>query len=282
MKPSRISLITLLLVALSTSAGCGMVNRIRAKNALNEGARAYKEGNFKLAEEKFRYAYELDPSQKNAPIFIARSIQQQYRPGVDTPENRSKGEAAVSAYQEVLAQNPGNEDAYKAIVFLYRQMKNDQKEREMLIQRASLDGLAAEKRAEAYTILASKQWDCSYEITEQNKETVNRPDAVVIKYKKPADQGEFDKARNCSQEGLKLVEQAISLDPNNPNGWSYKANLLREMSKLAEMDNNTSQKDEYDKQYDQALEKHKQLTEAAQKQKEAEGGAAPAAGQPAS
>ncbi|MCA1591498.1 MAG: hypothetical protein LC754_02370 [Acidobacteria bacterium] len=277
MKLSRIGIIMLLMVAVSATTGCGIVNRIRAKNALNEGVRAYKDGRFDEAEQKFTYAYELDPSQKNAPLFIARAVQQQYKPGVDSQENVAKGLAAIDAYQKVLADDPTNEDAYKAIVFLYGQMKKDDKVREMLIQRAALESVKPEKRSEALTILSSKQWNCSYEITEQkeNKETINKPDKVVIHYKKPANQADFDKARACVMEGLKLAEQAIHLDANNANAWSYKANLLREMSKLSEMDGNASQKADYDKQYDQALEIQKKLSEEAAKKKEAEAANSP-------
>jgi hypothetical protein len=277
MKLSRISIVAMLFVVASTSAGCGVINQIRAKNALNEGARAYKEGKFAEAEQKFREAYEFDPSQKHAPLFIARSVQQQYKPGVDAPENKAKGQAAIDAYQEILKSDPGNEDAYNAIVFLYRQMRDEDKERELLVQRANLQSAPPEKRAVAYTILASKQWQCAYDITElkENKETVTQPGKVLVKYKKPANQADFDKARGCVTEGLKLAEQAISLDPNNPNSWSYKANLLREMSKLAEMEGNAESKADYDKQYDAALETQKRLSEEAQKKKEAEAAKSP-------
>lgn len=272
MKLSRISIVTLLLVTVSASAGCTVVNRIRAKNALNEGARAYRDGRFADAEAKFREAYEYDPSQKNAPLFIARSVQQQYKPGVDTPENVAKGQAAIDAYQEILKNDPANEDAYNAVVFIYRQMKKEGEEQRMLTQRASMDSIPKEKRAVAYTILASKQWQCSFDITEQkeNKETITQPDKVLIKYKKPANQADFDKARGCVTEGLKLAEQSISLDPSNPNSWSYKTNLLREMSKLAEMEGNAQMKADYDKQYEAALETQKKLGEEAVKKKEAE------------
>src|SRR5687767_14621990 len=277
MKLSRISIVAMLFVVASTSAGCGVINRIRAKNALNEGARAYKEGKFAEAEQKFREAYTYDPSQKNAPLFIARSVQQQYKPGVDNPENKAKGQAAIDAYQEILKSDPANEDAYNAIVFIYRQMRDEAKERELLVQRANLQTAPPEKRAVAYTILASKQWQCAYDITEQkeNKETVMQPGKVLVKYKKPGNQADFDKARACVTEGLKLAEQAISLDPNNPNSWSYKANLLREMSKLAEMEGNAEQKANYDKQYDAALETQKRLSEEAAKKKEAEAAKSP-------
>jgi tetratricopeptide (TPR) repeat protein len=271
MKLSRIHVVALLAALVVSTGGCALVNRVRAKNALNEGARAYRDGRFADAEAKFRYSYELDPTQKNAPLFIARAVQQQYKPGVQAPENIAIGEKAIAAYQEILKSDPTNEDAYKAIVFLYGQMKRDEKVNELLIQRAN-SGPSPEKRAEALTILASKQWNCAYEITEQkeNKTTENKPDKILVHYKKPANQSDFDKANQCATEGLKLVEQAISLDPNNPNVWSYKANLLREKSKLAEMDGNTQAKAEYDKQFEEALNTHKRLSEQAAKKKEAE------------
>lgn len=276
MKLSRISIITLLVALAAGMSGCGVVNRVRAKNALNEGASAYRQGNFPEAEQKFRYAYGLDPSQKNAPLFIARAVQQQYKPGVQTPENVQKGQEAITAYQEILNRDPTNEDAYKAIVFLYGQMRNEDKVREMLAQRASLGSIPPEKRSEALTILASKQWQCSYDITElkENKETQTQTSGeqvkVAVKYKKPANQADFDRARQCVTEGLKLAEQAVGLDANNPNSWSYRANLLREAAKLAEMEGNAEAKADYDRQYEQALETHRRLSEEAQKKKEAE------------
>ena len=273
MKATRISAVALLLLVISTSAGCGMVNRIRARNALNEGVRAYKEGRFDEAEQKFTYAAELDPSLQNADVFIARSIQQQYRPGVNTPENIAKGEQAIAAYQRILDENPGNEDAYKAIVFMYGQMKKDDKVQEMLTQRASMTDLAPEKRAEALTVLASKQWDCSYNITEQNKQTDRQPDRVLIRYKKPENQADFDRALQCVRRGLELAEQAISLNPNNPDPWSYKTNLFQEMMKLAEMDNNPKLKEEYEKKYQEAYQTQQRLSEEARKRKEAEAAA---------
>ncbi|HEX8352592.1 MAG TPA: tetratricopeptide repeat protein [Pyrinomonadaceae bacterium] len=276
MKLSRTSIAVLLVALVSATGGCTLVNRVRAKNALNEGARAYKDGRFPDAEARFREAYELDPTQKNAPTFIARAVQQQYKPGVQTPENLAVGEKAVAAYQDILKVNPANEDAYKAIVFLYGQMKRDEKVNELLMQRAS-SGPSPTAKAEALTILASKQWQCSYDVTEQkeNKSTENRPDKILIHYKKPANQADFDRAQQCTTEGLKLAEQATSLDPNNPNAWSYKANLLREKSKLAEMSGDATAKGDLDKQYESALETQKRLSEEATRRKEAEEAAKP-------
>lgn len=273
MKLSRITALAALALMVTLSTGCGLFNRIRAKNSLNEGAQAYKAGDYKLAEQRFRESYELDPSQKNAPTLIARAIMQQYKPGVEKPENAQKAQAALEEYQKILTNDPLNEEAFNAIVYLYRQTKNEDKEREWLVQRASLDSVPKEKRAVANIILASKQWDCAYDMTEANKKT--DPVKATIKYEKPANTADFERALGCVREGLKLSEQAISLDASNANAWSQKANLLREMSKLSEMDGNAAQKDEYEKQFQAALEKHTQLSEEARKKKEAEEAAKP-------
>jgi hypothetical protein len=276
MRLSRTSIAALLFALVAATGGCTLVNRVRAKNALNEGARAYRDGRFADAEEKFRSAYDLDPSQKNAPLFIARAVQQQYKPGVQTPENIALGEKAVAAYQELLKNNPGNEDAYKAIVFLYGQMKRDDKVNQLLMERAS-GGPNPKAKAEALTILASKQWQCSYDVTEQkdNKTTENKPDKILIHYKKPANQADFDKAQQCTTEGLKLADQAIAIDPENPNAWSYKANILREKAKLAEMAGDAAAKDGFDKQYTEALDTQKRLAAADAKKKEDEAAKSP-------
>ncbi|MDQ3255194.1 MAG: hypothetical protein M3R15_15050, partial [Acidobacteriota bacterium] len=126
--------------------------------------------------------------------------------------------------------------------------------------------------SDAMTVLASKEWNCSYEITEQkdNKETIQKPDAVLIQYKKPQDQAEFDEARNCAMKGLELTNQAISLNENNPSAWSYKTNLLREMAKFAQMENKPDEKTRYDKEAEAALAVHTRLSEEAARRKEEE------------
>jgi hypothetical protein len=281
MKLSRIHIAALLAVVVFSSGGCVLINRVRAKNALNEGARAYRDGRFKDAEDKFREAYSLDETQKNAPLFIARAVQQQYKPGVGTPENVAIGDRAIQAYQEILNKDPQDEGAYKAIVFLYGQMKRDEKVNELLMQRAS-SGATPEARAQALIILASKQWQCANDITErkENQTKEDKGDKILIHYKKPAEQADFDKAQQCAGEGMKLAEQAVSLSPNSASAWTYKANLLREQAKLAEMAGNAQAKSDFDKQYADALAESKRLN--AEEAKKKESAAPPAEDQPKS
>src|SRR6476660_7457315 len=127
MKLSQTRIAIVLAILVATSSGCGVVNRIRSKNQLNEAARAYREGKFTEAEQHSREAAQLDPNNKTAPMFIARTIHAQYRPGVQTPENIAKAQQAIDAYQEILNKNPHDEEAYKAIAYLYGSVKDEQK-----------------------------------------------------------------------------------------------------------------------------------------------------------
>ncbi len=274
MKLSQTWIAIVLAILVATSSGCGVINRIRAKNQLNEAARAYREGHFEEAEQHARKAAELDPDNKTAPMFIARTIHAQFRPGVQTPENIAKARQAIEAYQNILAKNPSDDEAYKAIAYLYGAIKEDDKLRQWISLRAANDSTEPEKRAEAYIVLASKDWDCSFKITElpSNKSTVVDPtnNKMTVTYKKPKDQKEFDTAQMCVKRGLAEAESAIKFDPNNEAAWSYKTNLLLEASKLAEMEGDTTKKADLQKQYEAALRRTTELNVANQKRKEEE------------
>jgi tetratricopeptide (TPR) repeat protein len=269
-----VALVIVIAVLVATASGCGVVNRIRSKNQLNEAARAYREGRFVEAEQHSREAAQLDPNNKTAPMFIARTIHMQYRPGVQSPENIAKAQQAIQAYQDILAKNPQDEEAYKAIAYLYGALREEDKLRDWITQRASNDHIEATKRAEAYIVLASKDWQCSFNMTESPATKITTVDPTnnkaTVSYKKPADPKEFNQASMCVKQGLAEAENAIKFDPNNESAWSYKTNLLLEASKLAEMDGKPDQKAQFTKEYEVALKRTTELSAAAQKRKEEE------------
>ncbi len=273
MKLSQTRIAIVLAVLVVTSSGCGLINRIRAKNELNEAARTYREGHFDEAEQHSRRALEMDPNSKTAPSFIARTIHAQYRPGVSSPENLEKAQQAIQAYQQILQKDPKNDEAYKAIAYLYGATKEEDKLRSWISARANDTSGDPEKRAEAYIVLASKDWDCSFKITElptNRSTTVAEGNRASVTYTKPKDQKEFDTAQACVKRGLEEIENAIKLDPNSESAWSYKTNLLLEAKKLAEMDGKTEQAAELDKQREVAQKRTTQLSEINQKKKEEE------------
>jgi len=274
MKPSqaRRSLLTVAVLSAALTSGCGFVSNLRAKNQLNEGARLYKSRQYAEAQQHFERAIELNPDQKIARFFRARAIHSQYKPGVEQEQNVAKAREAIRAYQEYLQIEPNSDEAYNAIVYLLRAIKDEQQEREWLVQRANLETAPPEKRSQAYTVLASKQWQCSYNITEQkeNMQTVMQGDKAIIQYKKPKEQKDYDEAVKCATEGLQLADRALSLDPNSEQAWSYKTNLLLEMVKLAKMNNDTAKAEEYQKQADAAQQRTTQLNEENKRRREQE------------
>ena len=268
---TRVAIIALAILVGSTS-GCSVVNKIRAKNQLNEAARAYHDGHFEEAEQYSHRAHELDPENKTALLFIARTIHAQFKPGVQAPENIAKANEAIKAYQEVLEKDPKSEEAYKAIAYLYGATKDTEKLRSWISARAGDTSLAPEKRAEAFIVLASQDWDCSFKITElpSNQTKTLTGGKLTINYKKPANQKDFDTAQACVKRGLEEVENAIKLDPNSEPAWSYKTNLLIEAVRLAEMDGKTDQKAQLEKQREEAQKRTTELNRINQKKKEEE------------
>ncbi len=269
---SRIGSAAILVLFVIGATSCALVNKIRAKNELNETARSYREGHFEEAERHAKRALYLDPNSKTAPIFIARVIHQQYKPGVDQPDNIARAREAIDAYKRVLQQDPNNEEAYKAISVLLAATKDENALRDWIMKRANDPNQPSERRAEAYAILAGKDWDCSFKVTEQPdvKITATEGGNAKVTYKKPKDEKDFQNIQRCVARGLQEAETAIKYDPNSESAWSYKTNLLIEQAKIADMNSDAAQKAELEKQAQVAGKRAAALAEERRKKEEAE------------
>ena len=235
---------------------------IQAKQELDEAARAYREGNFVEAQAHSERALLLDPQNEKAPYFVARSIHAQYKPGDATPENAAKAQEAISAYKKILDRFPGDDEAYKAVAYLYGVLKEDGLLIEWVTQRAANVSLPNDKRAEAFIVLASKEWDCSFTFTElpNNKVTTVAGNKARVRYRMPKDGAEFERARACANRGLQLADIATLLAPENESAWSYKTNILLGLEKLAEMSGEVQLKLGFHRQYEEALKETTRLS----------------------
>jgi tetratricopeptide (TPR) repeat protein len=238
-----------------TTAPTPNVLQTQVQQELNEAAQAYRRWNFAEAQAHSERALLLDPENKTAPMYLARTIHAQYKPGDFTPENVAKAEEAIFAYKRTLERSPGDDEAYKAVAYLYDAIKEEELLREWLLQRAGNGSLPNDKRAEAFVVLASKDWDCSFKITElpTTKVTTVRGNKVFVSYQMPKERVEFERANECANRGLEMANIAITLMPENESAWSYKTNLLLELAKLAEMEGEVHQQRELRRQYEEAL-----------------------------
>lgn len=260
------SLTITLMLAASLLAQTPSAAEAQANQELNEAARAYREGNFAEAQAHSERALLLDPKNRSAPFFVARTIHAQYKPNDFTPENVAKAREAIVAYQRLLDRFPGEDEAYKAVAYLYGAIKEDELSRDWILRRASDVSMPNDKRAEAFVVLASKDWDCSFKITEHPdiKVMTVHGNKASVSYRMPKERVEFERAKECADRGLELVNMAITLTPENESAWAYKTNILLELEKLSEMSGDAQNKIELHRQYDEALKETTKLSKRSQ------------------
>ncbi len=106
------------LLALS-AAGC---NKLKARDMLNKGVQAYKNGQFDQSIEFFKQAKEFDPGLLNARLYLATAYASQFIPGAPSEDNVRKGQQAIAEFQEVLQMDPKNLSAIDGIGSILYQM----------------------------------------------------------------------------------------------------------------------------------------------------------------
>ncbi|HYJ45333.1 MAG TPA: hypothetical protein VEV81_01880 [Pyrinomonadaceae bacterium] len=230
---------------------------------MNEVARNYKEKKFAEAEQHAKRALELDPDNESAPLFIARTIHAQFRRGDTSEANLAKANEAIEAYKKIAEKDPNNDEAFSAVTVLLGQLDKPDEQVKWVEQRANNEKVSADRRSDAYAFLASKDWDCSFKVTDDraNKQTVEKNGVPVIQFIKPKDPGVYDGAVRCMTAGLEKTEKALSLNNDNEKAWGQKYNLLLEAKKLAQMSEDTAKAAEYAKQAEQAAQRTKELND---------------------
>jgi len=112
---NHVSLALLVLAALAISFGAAGCDKLRARDDLNKGVAAYRDGKFDQSIEYFKQAKDLDPSLTNARLYLATAYATQYIPGAPSDENIRMGQEAVKEFQDVLTADANNISAIDGI-----------------------------------------------------------------------------------------------------------------------------------------------------------------------
>jgi hypothetical protein len=138
-------------------------------------------------------------------------------------------------------------------------------------ERANNTNVPPEQRAEALVTLAARKYTCANEISDAEavKKTVKQDGKDVYQFVKPANPEDLEKLRQCAQEGTDLINRAVELSPNSDSAWSYKANLLGQKARIAEMEGNSADKEKFKSEAEEAKTTFTTLNEA-RKRREAE------------
>jgi tetratricopeptide (TPR) repeat protein len=245
-----------------------------SRKNLVDGSLAYKERKFEVAEELFRKAAGRDPQGlteegKIAQTFLARTLHSRF---IGDRANKSLAEEAIKEYKKSLSIYKNDQSSYKAIASLYENLQRPDDWQQWVTERSNAADIKPEYRAEALTSLAAKQNTCANEIsdTEATKKTVKKDGKDVFQFTKPANAADFDKLKGCVAEGTKLIEQAVALEPDTvknagsfnakaatdeqlkttldaikpfESARSYRASLVFQASRVAEMEGRDADRD---------------------------------------
>ena len=202
------------------ATGC---NKLMARDKLNKGVASYKNNQFEQAINYFKQAVSLDPSLKNAKLYLATAYAQQYIPGVDSPENLQNANLAIEQYNAVLEQDPKNVNSIKGIAYLYLNMKKFDDAKSYYHKAIDLDP----NDPEAYYSVGVIDWTQAYQPRMEERAKLGlRPDEP-LKDKKVCAKLRDDGGA-VIQDGLDALNKAIQLREDYDDAMAYVNLLYRE------------------------------------------------------
>jgi tetratricopeptide (TPR) repeat protein len=291
MRSSRLGIFVLLTLAVVFATNCSSFNRIMSRKNLVDGSLAYKERKFAEAEELFRKAAARDPEGattegKTAQVFLARTLHSIY---IGDRKEQGKAEEAIEAYKKALTIDKNDQSSYKAVASLLDNLQRGDEWNQWVNSRANSGEIQPQHRAEALTSLAARKNTCANEVTdsEQTKKTVKKDGKDVFQWVKPENPDELERLRGCVTDGLKLIDQAIALEPDTvknaksldiksltdpqlkenlalfkvfESARSYKASLDAQAMRLADMEGREADRDALKAQADAGRAKFLELS----------------------
>jgi tetratricopeptide (TPR) repeat protein len=220
---STIKLCVLLLAVVVgfTSAGCQMIDKLKARDHLNNGVAAYQSKRYEESVTEFQAAIELDPELLDAYLYLGAAHRAQFIPMVPTPENLRKGQEAIATFEQVLEISPGNYRALANIADLYRNMNEPQKAKDWY--RGLIE--YPEHKAEALYGIGSIDYNLADEKTGKDGENVPN-----------LSEEEIAEVNRVVDEAIDSLRQALEIRENYTDALEYLNLLYREKAELAEDD----------------------------------------------
>jgi tetratricopeptide (TPR) repeat protein len=206
--------------ALLMTAGC---NKLKARDQLNKGVKAYRNANYEEAIEKFKNAVEFDPDLKVAKLYLATAYAQQYVPGVEDAANVRMAQQAIDEYKKVLENDPKSVNSLKGIAFLYMQMKDFAKARDYYKKAIDVDP----NDPEIYYSVGVIDWTQAYKDAADLKSANGMKVDDELKGKGSQKWCDQLKAKDeaAIDEGMKMLQTAIDKRQDYDDAMAY-MNLL--------------------------------------------------------
>lgn len=219
-------------LALFTSLGC---DKLKARDQLNKGVKAYKDNHYEQAIDHFQNAVRLDPSLINARMYLATAYVSQYIPGVDSADNLRTAQQAIDEYTKVIDANPSREqkvNSAKGIAYLYLNEKRWDDAKKYYRMASDLDP----NDAEPYYSVGVIDWSQSYQprMEERAKLGLKPDEHLSAKNKDQKKLCEQLKEKNSAviQEGIDSLDKAIKLRDDYDDAMAYMNLMYRERADI--------------------------------------------------
>jgi tetratricopeptide (TPR) repeat protein len=254
------ALAALLLIAFVAS-GC---NKLKARDLLNKGVTAFKNGQSDTAIEDFKQAKEADPELLNARLYLATAYASLYIPGAPSQENMARGNQAVAEFKEVLEKDPNNVSAIDGIGSILFQMGGQPFDPKKFEESKSYHQKHIQLKPEdpePYYWMGVIDWTLAFRangemrmdynknnIRKQVKDTDPLPAAIRSDY--------ASKYGQLIDEGVTDLQKAISIRPDYDDAMAYLNLLYR---RKADMVESKEEREQLLKQADDLVDKVKEI-----------------------
>jgi hypothetical protein len=227
-KNARLFTLAAVTLALFSSVGC---NKLRARDQLNKGVKAYKDSHYEQAIDHFQQSVQLDPGLINARMYLATAYVSQYIPGVDSPDNLRTAQQAIDEYQRVIDANPARDqkvNSAKGIAYLYLNMKRWDDAKKFYRMASDLDP----NDPEPYYSVGVIDWQACYtpRMEERAKLGLKPEENLNPKNKDQKKVCDELKTKNAAavQDGIDSLNKAIQLRPDYDDAMAYLNLMYRE------------------------------------------------------
>ncbi len=215
-----------------SATGC---DKLKARDLLNKGVAAYKDGKFDQSIENFKQAKDLDPSLTNARLYLATAYATQYIPGAPSDENVRMGQQAIKEFQDVLGADPNNISAIDGIGSILYNMAGTPYTRSRFEESKTyhLKHIALKPEdPEPYYWIGVIDWTLSYRSNLEMRGKYNLAHLTkVVKEDQamPSDvRGDYSKENGeIIDQGIEMLQKALTLRPDYDDAMAYLNLLLR-------------------------------------------------------
>ena len=216
----RVNTRWLVILALAVAipfTGCGFISKLRARDALNNGVKAFMEQKYEEAAKLFEESIRLDPNFQVAKMYLATTYTSQFVPGSPDPKSKENADKAVATFKQIVDEDPGNINAMISIASLYYQMQQYDESKQWCRKIQAVDA----NNAESLYRIAVIDYDDSLRKTGLQGESVEFLTAE-----------DREVTLKNIQEGLDVLDKALQIRPDYFDAMEYQNLLWREKAKF--------------------------------------------------